>query len=751
MKRKQILATLAVATLATASLGVSSLTAKADDVNNTPTTVAFVLKDGASVRISNTDSITGMRYTISMPTEEHNALESNAAYEVSYGVLIAPSIYQTQYGLLNAENVFGTTPKYDWAEEQADGSFVYSGKNGAVVDGKQTPYRIINVSTDKLTVDSKDATKSVFYGCIYEIKDENIAQEFVGVGYMKYTYIENDTTKTEYKFVTDADNERSMAYVAQKAYADTVSEDRLDDTQKGIIKTRYLDKVANVEMSYTVENYDTKGNLINSESETGKLGTPAQIGEKAIDGYTFDADNENNVLQGTVWADGSLVLKRYYSKNVDTYLTYTDFANGDANVDAFNGWPNYTDPVVQLPIAPMTETTDALPEAVKADASVNGGALHIIKDSYLNGATTYTNKGTDVDKTSGVNILLPKAWLTNCPIDHYTAISFRVYVIPETGKTPAWSQFDTHTWGNGTIIGNITSGWQTLYVSTADLLRIATDGSPQVCLKLPLGHFLGVADMWISAIGYAKGEHTINVVDAITDETSKATFSFDMGATPANPTKAGYTFVGYTLTKDGTDFVKAETLETGSTVYAQYASGTVLHWLNEDVGSVAIDVFKENNWYFWANNPVQAITTGMWKPLSAIDTTIASGASDWSKGLLHLIQDGNYGTANDWTDTKGDVPDTTNDVKGRSFYFRGLVAAADVPSDCTKITVSIYVEAIAGTTAKYFDRIANSYVTLSAGWNTINLPKNPITGEGYFYLGHFVNAQNLYVDYIAAV
>ncbi len=750
MKRKQILATLAVATLAAASLGVSSLTANADDVNNTPTTVAFVLEDGASVRISNTDSITGMRYTISMPTEEHTALESNAAYEVSYGVLIAPSFYQKKYGLLNAENVFGTTPKYDWADEQADGSFVYSGKNGAIVDGKQTPYRIINVSTDKLTVDSEDATKSVFYGCIYEIKDENIAQEFVGVGYMKYTYVEDGTTKTEYKFVTDADNERSMAYVAQKAYADTVSEDRLDDTQKGIIKTRYLDKVANVEKSYTVENYDTKGNLINRETETGKLGTPAQIDEKAIDGYTFDADNENNVLEGTVWADGSLVLKRYYSKNVDTYLTYTDFANGDANVDAYNGWPNWNDPRVSLKIAPMTETTEALPAEVKADASVNGGALHIIKDSYLNGATTYSNRDdAAVDKTNGVNIMLPEAWLTNCPIDDYTAISFRVYVVPETGKTPEWSHFDVGS-QNRTIIGNITSGWQTLYISTANLSKIAT-ANGTTGDRLPLGHFLGVADMWISAIGYAKGEHTINVVDAITNETSKATFSFDMGATLANPTKTGYTFVGYTLTKDGTDFVKAETLETGSTVYAQYAPGTVLHWLNEDVGSITIDVLKIN-WYEWNDGVVQGVNTaGMWKPLSEIDATIANGASDWSKGLLHLVQDGNYGTANDWTNTQGVVPDAANDVKGRSFYFRGLVTAADVPSDCTKITVSIYVEAIEGTTAKYYDRTISGYVDLTEGWNTINLPANAFLDYGYFYLGHFVNVQNLYVDYIAAV
>ena len=56
---------------------------------------------------------------------------------------------------------------------------------------------------------------------------------------------------------------------------------------------------------------DTYGYTAQGEAE---LGAKAQI--KEIEGFTFDAENVNNVPYGTVLADGSLVLKMYYAKSV---------------------------------------------------------------------------------------------------------------------------------------------------------------------------------------------------------------------------------------------------------------------------------------------------------------------------------------------------------------------------------------------------------------------------------------------------
>lgn len=78
--------------------------------------------------------------------------------------------------------------------------------------------------------------------------------------------------------------------------------------------------------SYTVEHYleDLDGNgytLEETENKTGTTGESVTAQSKTYEGFTFDEDNANNVLNGTVAADGSLVLKLYYTRNSYT-VTY---------------------------------------------------------------------------------------------------------------------------------------------------------------------------------------------------------------------------------------------------------------------------------------------------------------------------------------------------------------------------------------------------------------------------------------------
>ncbi len=71
---------------------------------------------------------------------------------------------------------------------------------------------------------------------------------------------------------------------------------------------------------YTVEHYvqvtagtnDYTKDFTQSEHLTGTTDETATAEPKTINGYVFDAGNENNVLSGTIAADGSLVLKVYY-------------------------------------------------------------------------------------------------------------------------------------------------------------------------------------------------------------------------------------------------------------------------------------------------------------------------------------------------------------------------------------------------------------------------------------------------------
>jgi len=66
---------------------------------------------------------------------------------------------------------------------------------------------------------------------------------------------------------------------------------------------------------YKVEWYDINDNKLKTdEYRIGTIGNKVQVTDedKAIEGYTFDAENEKNVLEETLKEDGSTVLKLYF-------------------------------------------------------------------------------------------------------------------------------------------------------------------------------------------------------------------------------------------------------------------------------------------------------------------------------------------------------------------------------------------------------------------------------------------------------
>ncbi len=238
MKTKKLLLSLSVlacSCLLVGGVGVAKESASADTaVANTPASVAFQMEQGAAVRVSSNSAENGIRYQVTMPATEYAALEANTAYQsVSYGILIAPNTYHTE-NALNEENVFGETPKYDWAIKNQDGEWVYSGQNGK----NDSPKRIMNFETDVLSTWSKDTSKKTYFASITDINEVNLPRDFVGVAYIKYT-LANGTT--DYVFVQENDNMRSMSQVARAAFNDAESE--LTSTQKTDLKKAYIDDV----------------------------------------------------------------------------------------------------------------------------------------------------------------------------------------------------------------------------------------------------------------------------------------------------------------------------------------------------------------------------------------------------------------------------------------------------------------------------------------------------------------------------
>lgn len=81
---------------------------------------------------------------------------------------------------------------------------------------------------------------------------------------------------------------------------------------------------------YIVEHYlqnltDDSYTLAETETKAGTTGATATAEAKTYTGFMFDENNASNVKSGTIAADGSLVLKLYYTRNKrNITYTYTD-------------------------------------------------------------------------------------------------------------------------------------------------------------------------------------------------------------------------------------------------------------------------------------------------------------------------------------------------------------------------------------------------------------------------------------------
>ena len=79
------------------------------------------------------------------------------------------------------------------------------------------------------------------------------------------------------------------------------------------------------EASYTVEWYDTEGNIIkDSETRTGTIGKTVEVTDedKKVSDYIFDEDNEGNIVTATLEETGT-VLRLYFEKEEEKEASYT--------------------------------------------------------------------------------------------------------------------------------------------------------------------------------------------------------------------------------------------------------------------------------------------------------------------------------------------------------------------------------------------------------------------------------------------
>ena len=200
MKRKIRKALLSVlvsttAVTAVAATALSATSAVTFGVAEATDTTRFEMVDGASIRYSEP---LGLRFIAELGQQEYADLTTpeNGVKKVM-GMFIMPWSYIS-------ENDEITTTDYASVETKLD--YVFYSSDGAV---------------EEKIYEYTDKNGDIYYranGVISNLKLQNYAKEFVGIGYIAET--ENGVTTYTYTDICKEDNVRSSAYVAIEAHAD---------------------------------------------------------------------------------------------------------------------------------------------------------------------------------------------------------------------------------------------------------------------------------------------------------------------------------------------------------------------------------------------------------------------------------------------------------------------------------------------------------------------------------------------------
>lgn len=260
-------------------------------------TRAFTMETGASIRLS--DEGNGLKFTTLVDKEFYASLV-NDGYELLFGTVIMPYDYISTYGDITIDNLFTENGKYCW---------------GTAVQGKAL---ILN-GTATLNQNYNEDYHSFNYS-ILGILQENIDKKFVARSYLR---LKKDGVEkfilSEYAEGDIKNNVASVSSVAQNIVGASAVKSQVIS-----LRNDYLNKVKGKEANYTVKHVYLNGNDIYkviTTTHTSKAGLVISAEESALFGYTAVGSTKvlnktyNSTVTGTVLADGSLVLVRYYVNN----------------------------------------------------------------------------------------------------------------------------------------------------------------------------------------------------------------------------------------------------------------------------------------------------------------------------------------------------------------------------------------------------------------------------------------------------
>ena len=171
-------------------------------------------------------------------------------------------------------------------------------------------------------------------------------------------------------------------------------------------------KYSTTAIKYKVETYqqnvdDDNYTLASTEEKRAEPGTAVTATAAKLEGFTFDAENVNNVTSGSASAD--LVLKLYYTRNSYTLTWHTgDYAIASAEDAYTHGKVKFGTPIVEPKVAAagMSVKWDKKPDTMPAeDTTVTASYSPAVYDVIWNANGGYFEKENGWGGTEQVETL----------------------------------------------------------------------------------------------------------------------------------------------------------------------------------------------------------------------------------------------------------------------------------------------------------------------------------------------------------
>ena len=268
--------------------------------------------EDAKVMIDGEDGKDGLTFTIKTSVGDYEGLKSLVGEGKDYesmetGVIIAPNYYNANTQI-NEESLFGESNTYDYAEWNGE-SYEYTGAK----------IRVININANDWEVNGEEM---IYEGSIVDILENNIAEEFYAIGYVKVTDSEGNTNYVWTNAVVT-----SMAYETQIAIEkETLTGDKASYAQANFVDV-VSEKYAYTTEYYkkTVEGYELIESVVSEE--TYKLDSVVTAEEKDYTVDNLEVYYAESVTSGKVKANGKLTLKVVYRESKAEVIDFNTASN----------------------------------------------------------------------------------------------------------------------------------------------------------------------------------------------------------------------------------------------------------------------------------------------------------------------------------------------------------------------------------------------------------------------------------------